>query len=55
MIALLAVLAVCSSGRSTLPEFLVASWKAGVAKYDVDLIGRTCTYHGVDDEKYVES
>jgi uncharacterized protein YbcV (DUF1398 family) len=43
------------SGRSTFPEFLVASWKAGVVKYDVDFIGRTCTYYGVGDEKYVET
>ncbi len=28
---------------------------AGVVKYDVDLIERTCTYYGVDDEKYVET
>jgi uncharacterized protein YbcV (DUF1398 family) len=43
------------AGRSTFPEFLAASWKAGVVKYDVDLIGRTCTYYGVGDEKYVET
>lgn len=43
------------SGGSTFPEFLQASWKAGVVKYDVDLIGRTCTYYGVGDEKYVET
>jgi uncharacterized protein YbcV (DUF1398 family) len=33
------------SRQTTLPEFLIASWKAGVVKYDVDLIGRTCTYY----------
>jgi uncharacterized protein YbcV (DUF1398 family) len=53
--ALIAALQADQTGRSTFPEFLVASWKAGVVKYDVDLIGRTCTYYGVDDEKYVET
>lgn len=53
--ALIAALRTDQSGRSTFPEFLVASWKAGVVKYDVDLIGRTCTYYGVGDEKYVET
>ena len=53
--ALIAALQADQSGRSTFPEFLVASWKAGVVKYDIDLIGRTCTYYGVGDEKYVET
>lgn len=53
--ALIAALRADQSGQSTFPEFLVASWKAGVVKYDVDLIGRTCTYYGVGDEKYVET
>jgi uncharacterized protein YbcV (DUF1398 family) len=53
--ALIAALRADQSGRSTFPEFLVAIWKAGVAWYDVDLIGRTCTYYGVDDGVYVET
>ena len=53
--ALIAALRADQSGKSTFPEFLVASWKAGVVQYDVDLIKRTCTYYGVGDEKYVES
>jgi uncharacterized protein YbcV (DUF1398 family) len=53
--ALIAALRADQSGRSTFPEFLLASWKAGVVKYDIDLIGRTCTYYGVGDEKYVET
>ena len=53
--ALIAALQADQSGRSTFPEFLVASWKAGVVKYDIDLIGRTCTYYGVGDEKYIET
>jgi len=53
--ALITALRADQSGRSTFPEFLVANWKAGVVKYDVDLIGRTCTYYGVGDENYVET
>jgi uncharacterized protein YbcV (DUF1398 family) len=53
--ALLAALRADQAGRSTFPEFLLASWNAGVVRYDVDLIGRTCTYYGVGDEKYVEA
>lgn len=53
--ALLTALQADQSGRSTFPEFLQASWKAGVVRYDIDLIGRTCSYHGVGDETYVES
>ena len=53
--ALIAALRADQSGRSTFPEFLAASWKAGVVRYDVDFIGRTCTYYGVGDEKYVET
>jgi uncharacterized protein YbcV (DUF1398 family) len=52
--ALVAALRRDQAGQSTFPEFLVASWKAGVVKYDVDFIGRTCTYYGCGDEKYVE-
>ncbi len=52
--ALIAALRANQSGLSTFPEFLVASWNAGVVRYDVDLVGRTCAYHGVGDETYVE-
>ena len=53
--ALVAALRTDQAGKSTFPEFLLASWKAGVVRYDVDFIGRTCTYYGVEDEKYVEA
>jgi uncharacterized protein YbcV (DUF1398 family) len=43
------------SGQSTFQEFLMASWKAGVVRYDVDLIDRVCTYYGIGDEDYAES
>lgn len=53
--ALIAALRADQSGLSTFPEFLVASWNAGVVKYDIDFIKRTCTYYGLDDEEYVET
>jgi uncharacterized protein YbcV (DUF1398 family) len=53
--ALITTLRIDQAGKSTFPEFLVATWKAGIVKYDVDLIARTVTYYGVDDDSYVES
>ena len=32
----------------------MASWKAGVIRYDVDFDARTVTYYGCDEEEYVE-
>ncbi|HEY3329163.1 MAG TPA: DUF1398 family protein [Capsulimonadaceae bacterium] len=52
--ALIAALRTDQAGNSTFPEFLEASWKAGVVSYDVDFIARTCTYYGVNGEKYIE-
>jgi uncharacterized protein YbcV (DUF1398 family) len=42
------------AGNSTFPEFLEASWRAGVVRYDVDLTARTVAYYGASDEQYVE-
>jgi len=42
-------------GQSTFPEFLLASWQAGVVRYDVDFTARICTYYGANGEKYVEN
>ena len=53
--ALITALRIDQAGKSTFPEFLIASWKAGIVKYDVDLTARTVTYYGVDDDSYVES
>jgi len=53
--ALIAALRMDQAGESTFPEFLAASWKAGVISYDVDFIARTCTYYGADGENYVET
>lgn len=42
------------SGAGTFPEFLRASWKAGVVAYDVNFEAREVTYHGVRGESYTE-
>lgn len=43
------------AGQSTFPEFLMATWKAGVVGYEVDFLTRTVAYYGARDEKYIES
>ena len=53
--ALIAALRTDQAGQSTFPEFLNASWCAGVVCYDVDFAARTCTYYGATGEEYVES
>jgi uncharacterized protein YbcV (DUF1398 family) len=52
--ALIAALRTDQAGNSTFPEFLAASWRAGVVRYDVDLVGRKVTYYGPHNEEYVE-
>ena len=42
------------AGHSTFPEFLQASWKAGIIGYDVDFTARKVRYYGVYGESYVE-
>lgn len=42
------------AGHSTFPEFLQASWEAGVIGYDVDFTARKVIYYGVYGESYVE-
>ena len=53
--ALITALRTDQAGESTFPEFLMASWKAGVVSYDVDFIARTVTYCGSLGAHYVES
>ena len=53
--ALIAGLRTDQAGQSTFPEFLSASWRAGVVRYDVDFIARTCTYYGAYNEEYLEN
>lgn len=52
--ALIAALRTDQAGKSTFPEFLAASWRAGVVRYEVDFSERTVTYFGCNAEAYVE-
>ena len=52
--ALISALRRDQAGQSTFPEFLVASWHAGVVRYDVDFTARTVAYYGCNGEEYVE-
>ena len=51
---LISALRTDQAGKSSFPEFLTATWKAGVVGYEVDFEARTCAYHGAGGEKYVE-
>jgi len=53
--ALITALRTDQRGESTFPEFLMASWHAGVVRYDVDFDARTVSYYGCNDEVYVEA
>lgn len=53
--ALIKALRIDQAGESTLPEFLDASWRAGVVHYEVDLEARTVTYQGCNGEEYIEA
>lgn len=53
--ALIRALRVDQAGESTFPEFLEASWRAGVVGYEVDFAARTVTYRGCHGEAYLES
>ena len=52
--ALIRALRTDQAGESTFPQFLAASWRAGVVSYDVDFDTRVVTYYGCLGEKYVE-
>jgi uncharacterized protein YbcV (DUF1398 family) len=52
--ALIAALRTDQAGKSTFPEFLAASWHAGVMRYDIDLLARKVTYYGCNGEEYIE-
>src|SRR5215469_8280496 len=53
--ALITALRTDQAGKSSFPEFLAASWRAGVVRYDVDFAARTVYYYGCNDEEYIES
>ncbi len=52
--ALIAALRTDQAGNSTFPEFLAASWHAGVVRYEVDFMARKVAYYGCNGEEYVE-
>ena len=54
-LALIRALRVDQAGESTFPEFLDATWQAGVVRYDVDLEARTVAYQGCNGEEYIEA
>lgn len=41
-------------GHITFPDWMEATWRAGVTWYEVDLDGRTCTYRSPAGDSYVE-
>lgn len=53
--ALVTVLRTDQAGQSTFPEFLAASWRSGVVRYEVDFAARTVAYYGCYDEEYIEA
>jgi uncharacterized protein YbcV (DUF1398 family) len=53
--ALITALRIDQAGESTFPEFLAASWRAGVVRYDVDFAARTVAYLGCNGEQYIEA
>jgi uncharacterized protein YbcV (DUF1398 family) len=53
--ALIAALRIDQAGDSTFPEFLEASWRAGVVRYDVDFGACTVAYFGCYGEEYIEA
>lgn len=52
---LISALRTDQAGESTFPEFLAATWRAGVVRYDVDFVARLVTYYGCNGEEYVEA
>lgn len=52
---LIKALRIDQAGESTFPEFLAATWRAGVVRYDVDFEKRSVSYYGFNDEEYVEA
>jgi uncharacterized protein YbcV (DUF1398 family) len=53
--ALIIALRTDQAGESTFPEFLDASWRAGIVRYDVDFQARTVAYYGCNEELYIET
>lgn len=54
-VALIQALRTDQAGESTFPEFLLASWYAGVVRYEVDFSERHVVYYGSQGESYLEA
>lgn len=52
--ALIRALRKDQAGHSSFPEFLMATWEAGVIRYEVDFIQRQVAYYGCLGEEYIE-
>ena len=52
--ALIVALRTDQAGNSTFPEFLLATWNAGIVSYEVDFEKRTVLYCGCLGEEYLE-
>jgi uncharacterized protein YbcV (DUF1398 family) len=52
--ALIDAIRVDQRGESTFPEFVEASFQAGVIRFEVDTAARTCTYFGTHGDAYIE-
>jgi uncharacterized protein YbcV (DUF1398 family) len=52
--ALIKALRTDQAGNSTFPEFLAATWRAGVIRYDVDFLARKVAYYSCNGGEYVE-
>jgi len=51
---LIRALRVDQAGESSFPEFLTASWRAGIVRFEVDFAARTVRYYGCTGEEYLE-
>ena len=52
--ALIRALRIDQAGESSFPEFLTASWRAGIVRFEVDFAARTVRYYGCAGEEYLE-
>lgn len=53
--ALIKALRADQAGKTTFPEFLSATWEAGVIDYEANFEKRIVTYRGAQGEEYVEA
>ena len=53
--ALIRAIRTDQAGESSFPEFLEATWLAGVVGYDVDFAARMVRYYGCEGDEYVEA